>query len=279
MVAQRTATADSSNNARQERQLVVGAVADGGGSRVLSHIGARLAANLAASLMTARWEAEGFCSASEADLESFWRALFTDCRNAIAHEAKLRSPPLGPAISPGDLACTLITFMATPERLAAAQVGDGFLVFSRQTAVSDDDEGHELMFRNRDTEEAGQVVWITASNWADDFRHGVRTGPLEMVLASTDGIENVVLAAKAQAPGELVPHQRFFAALLKLMRKASVKPGERAGAPDADLDRRLEKILSDPVFDEHVDDDKSMALAFLPAEGHALDASETSPNA
>ena len=61
-------------------ELVVGAVADGGSPRALSHIGARLAVSLAIASMKAVWNAHTMRQASVADLETYWRALYGDCR-------------------------------------------------------------------------------------------------------------------------------------------------------------------------------------------------------
>lgn len=239
------------------RQLVVGALADGGGSRVLSHVGARLAVSLAKSSMLTRWTAARFLAASKDELDIFWKDLIEDCRTLIAQEAARRSQR-----DPGSLACTLTTFMATRDRLAAAQVGDGFLVFARDAPSGSGAESNsrfDLLFHGRETDEASQVVWITAPEWITDYQHAVVDGgPFDMIVASSDGIANIVLAPTEPDPSRLQPHHRFFAKL-EVQLQQEVKSSE---AEDTEaLNHRITEILSDPELDNWVDDDKSIALA------------------
>lgn len=244
------------------QQLVVGALADGGGSRVLSHIGARLAVSVAKSAMLTCWTAARFLNASEDELDIFWKDLIEDCRTLIAEEAVRRSQSARQRLGPGAFACTLTTFMATRDRLAAAQVGDGFLVFKRGAASASAMEGDarfELLLQGRETEEASQVVWITASDWITDYQHAVvDRGPFDMILASSDGIANIVLAPTEPDRNQLQPHHRFFAKL-KGQLQQEIESSEAAGAEG--LNHRIAKILSDPELDNWVDDDKSVALA------------------
>src|SRR4051794_28121126 len=62
-------------------ELIVGAVADGGGSRALSHIGARMTVSLAVASMKSAWNARTMQDASPEELEAYWRRLCEDCRN------------------------------------------------------------------------------------------------------------------------------------------------------------------------------------------------------
>jgi hypothetical protein len=242
--------------------LAVGALADGGGSRVLSHIGARLAASFAKSSMLACWTYARFLAASKAELDTFWKALIEDCRTLISEEAARRSHGAGRPLDPGAFACTLTTFMATRDRLAAAQVGDGFVVVGRaaESAPSaDGDARFELLFHGREAEEASQVVWITATNWLADYQHAVvQDGPFDMLMASSDGIANIVLAPTAGDANQLHPHQPFFAKLRKHLRQELMRC--QTVSSEA-LNNRVADILSDPELDNWVDDDKSVVVA------------------
>src|ERR1044072_431298 len=71
-----------SDNEKGDRpaELIIGAVADGGGSRDLSHVGARLTVSLAVASMTSAWNARALQAASAEQFATYWRALCEDCR-------------------------------------------------------------------------------------------------------------------------------------------------------------------------------------------------------
>jgi hypothetical protein len=242
--------------------LVVGALADGGGTRVLSHIGARLVTSFAKSSMLACWTAARFLAASEDELDTFWKDLIEDCRTLITEEAVRRSHGARQPLDPGAFACTLTTFMATRDRLAAAQIGDGFVVLGRSaesTPSADGEARFELLLQGRETEEASQVVWITATDCLADYQHAVvQDGPFDMVIASSDGIENIVLAPTGPVANELHPHQPFFDKLRGQLRHQA-KFSENVSCEA--LNHRIAEILSDPELDNWVDDDKSVVVA------------------
>lgn len=245
------------------RELVVGAVADGGGSRPFSHIGARMTVSLAISSMRSTWTAESMQLASPGDLEFYWRSLCEDCRRVLQIEAESRGFVDGNgAVDSGPLACTLVVFMATHDRLSAAQVGDGFLTVGR--AVSDSAAGsvdYSLVFQNRESEYAGQVVWLTAPGWENDLRTRVLDGPVSLVVASSDGMEKAVLQASPERPGELAPHGRYFDQLAGGCRQVVEEARASQTASQKALENYLSAVLSSPRLDDRTDDDKSMALA------------------
>ncbi len=246
--------------------LAVGIVADGGGSRELSHIGSRVSALIAAALVSQVWTVSSLNAASEEKLESFWRDVFADCRTALTLEAETRNiyyPDQRPDFRP--LATTLIVFMASRERVSAAQVGDGFLVVGRgvtQDSENDESIGYELMFQNARHEEASQVVWLTSSLWEDDFRTKTLSGPIDFVLASSDGMDKACLQLGQGDDEDAVVHVPYFQKVqagLKHYRQKSVVEGgdEREG-----VNSYLDKLMTAEYLDEITDDDKSMAVAF-----------------
>lgn len=247
-------------------ELVVAAVADGGGSRALSHVGARLTVSLAVAAMTARWTASALDQASAGELEEFWKALCEDCRTLLRLEAEAPGASrCQEGRTAGAFACTLVAFMATRNRLTAAQVGDGFLVFGRLPAEGGADGAvafdYRLVFQNRETEEAGQVVWLTASNWADDLRIKTLDEPVGFVVASSDGMEKPVLRLDDGEPSQLVPHSPYFEQLRHGCLETAKEAGTAADARRRALDEYLSEVMSSPRLDDRTDDDKSMAVA------------------
>jgi Protein phosphatase 2C len=262
----RVLLADTADRETESKDLIVGAVADGGGSRALSHIGARLTVSLAVSSMKLRWNADRMEGASPDEFAAYWRNLCEDCRHLLRLEAESRAIFADEAgRNAGLFACTLVAFMATPNRLAAAQVGDGFLVVGR--AVEEPKRRgaggveYVLVFKNRETEEAGQVVWLTASNWLDDLRTTVLLGPVDFVVASSDGMEKAVLEAVPERPGELQPHYPYFEQFRTGCRQILEETRGSSGDPEPALRDYLTAVLSSPHLDDRTDDDKSMALA------------------
>ena len=249
-----------------EAELVVGAIADGGGSRPLSHIGARLSVSFAASSMKLAWNAETLQRASAAELDVYWRALYEDCRRLLQVEAEARDLVDGDgAASIGALACTLIAFMATRERCAMAQVGDGFLVVGRPSIVAGGEDqtavDYQLAVQNRASERASEVIWLTETSWESDFRTRLLDGPIDLIVASSDGMEKAVLTVSPEQPDMLHPHMRYFEQLREGCKQTVVEALNAGGQSDVVLERYLADVLTSPRLDDRTDDDKSMVLA------------------
>jgi hypothetical protein len=246
--------------------LIVGAVADGGGSRPLSHIGARLTVSLALSSMRSAWNPQTMQRASPADLEIYWRRLCEDCRRVLQLEAEARGFVDGDGAGDrGPFACTLVAFMATRDRLVAAQVGDGFLVLGRPDPAAGASGvtslNYALAFQNRVTEYASQVIWLTASNWKDDLRTCVLDGPVALVVASSDGMEKAVLQSSPARPGELSPYAGYVDQLAEGCRQTVEETRATGAVSQSAMEDYLFAVLTSPQLEDRTDDDKSMALA------------------
>lgn len=221
-------------------RLTVGAVADGGGSLDRSDVGATLAASLAVSATAARLTAGGLDHATEEAFAAHWRAIITDIRATIALEARLT-----PGATPRDYGTTLIAFALMENRLAAAQVGDGFLVLGSGTATGA--PNYQLVFPARPVEHVGEVVWITSSAWEEDFRSTLIETDADLVVASTDGLEKVAILQREQRP-----FPGFFTPLAQRAHLAR---------SNAQLDALTAAVISMKGLDAKVDDDKTLIVA------------------
>lgn len=221
-------------------RLLVGAVADGGGSLERSDTGAMLAATLAVSATAARLTAGGLDTASEEAFAAHWRTLIRDIRASIELEARLT-----PGASPRDYGTTLIAFALMEGRLAAMQVGDGFLVLGSGT--SSGSPTYRLVFEAQPVEHVGEVVWITSSAWEEDFRSTLIDTDADLLVASTDGLEKVAILQREQQP-----FPGFFTPLAQRAHLAR---------SDAALEALASAVISMKGLDSKVDDDKTLMIA------------------
>ncbi len=131
---------------------IIGAVADGAGSAKYSRVGARLAVVTALKYLRSaiiefketryrdkkyqsieslenQGSAQEKCNADLSEEEA--KNLFTETvKKAIA---ALKNTADKNGYSPNELACTLLVFVATPNWIAAMQIGDGFIIPKTQS--------------------------------------------------------------------------------------------------------------------------------------------------
>ena len=103
-----------------EGEIIIAAISDGMGSCKHSEIGSKLAVKETISeLKKATWK-------SHLKDEKYIRNLFMNILEKVRFRLKKEAENNGYSFQ--DLACTLIAFIATPQQLAAMQIGDGFIV-------------------------------------------------------------------------------------------------------------------------------------------------------
>lgn len=219
--------------------LLVGAVADGGGSAQHAEIGAQTA--VAAAVQAGL---ERLPKLPAPLTPEIWAATAREVLEA-ARQAVLDRAATVPA-RPGDLACTLIFFAVTPEWAGAAQIGDGAVVLEdaagQFTALTRPPEGEYLnettFLISTDALATAQFPWLP--------------GRFPRLAAFTDGLQMLAL----KFPGG-VPHAGFFRPMLRFA--------------DADTDpeaarTRLAALLESPRFTDRTDDDLTLLLARLGEE-------------
>jgi len=176
--------------------LVAGVVTDGDGSARFSHFGARAAAVLAIDFLHAHapggWE-DGAERLGKADRMQLARALIEAVRHGIDEEALARG------CRPGDLACTLLAFMAWPEGVISIRVGDSYLI----RGVS------SRLYRFVGTPGADdcldEPLFVTDPDCADRAVVTVEPGPISFLAAATDGLAPLSIR---HADGQ--PYAPFF---------------------------------------------------------------------
>lgn len=196
------------------------AVADGLGSKPLSHVGSRAACQAAVLSLEREetWEEEAI------------RRAFLAAREGIRFAAAQHR------VAPEDMAATLQVVGFDEGATAAGIVGDG-------AVVACDDEVHVLL-PPEESEYANEVVPITHPGWADHFRYAA-TPSADCALLFTDGLTRLLLARSKEG---WQPFGPFFDAFLPKLRDDEF---------DEEL---VERFLGSDNVDSSWDDDKCLVV-------------------
>lgn len=223
--------------AASEKVLIAG-VADGAGSAPLAGVGAEVAAKTAVETACRRFSV--LSSLGEMG-NAEWARLLTetlaDAKMALGSEAKARSLPSS------DLATTLIVVVATPDLVAAVQIGDG--------AVISVDEGGGMLCVTRPPagEYLNETVFLTSSEALDFASPVVWRGRLRHLAVISDGLQMAALRMPAAEP-----HPGFFKPLFGFLEEQS-EPGAAQEA--------VVSFLASSRLRERTDDDVTLILATL----------------
>lgn len=221
--------------------LIVGAVADGAGSAKFSHIGARLAVKKALShlekwIITLKqkkpnlnWQKP---IPKDIATKVFNRTL-EDVQAALTEETNK-----GYLLK--DLACTLLVFVATPDWIAAMQIGDGFIV------VRFEGSEYQLLFKPDKGEYANETTFVTSVNAQSQMRIVVLSGNQRFICASTDGLERLAISFH-----DWKPFAAFFSPFEEGIKIANNLKQETED---------IEKWMASEEVNARTDDDKTMLL-------------------
>ncbi|MBF0477696.1 MAG: protein phosphatase 2C domain-containing protein, partial [Deltaproteobacteria bacterium] len=130
-------------------EMILGALADGAGSVKYSSHGAELAVKTTLKMLA---QVDWNLITSEEET----RAVFLKVLDAVGGAFGSRAGRAGWMIK--DMACTLLAFVATPDWLAAMQVGDGAMVV--RTAGGE----YELLFTPDKGEYINTTTFVTSAN-------------------------------------------------------------------------------------------------------------------
>jgi serine/threonine protein phosphatase PrpC len=215
--------------------LLVGAVADGAGSASHGGLGARVAAEKAVETLA---EHAGNCLRSDDDAQ--WnRLLFSAlevARGNVAASAAGQNQPTR------QLATTLILFVAGPNFIAAAQIGDGAVVFQ-------DKDGEILALTSpQNGEYINSTTFLVSPDAFKSVQQKTWRGGYTSVAAFTDGLQMLALTMPGGSP-----HRQFFAPLFGFSSKRDAN----------DTARELEQFLRSEKITSRADDDLTLMLAVL----------------
>ena len=234
-------------NYRIFKDVIVGAVADGAGSAKYSHFGSELAVETALKYLSRISEYlqkrkrlwENFSRPlSEQEAKKLFAKTVKNVITELTKQAAIKD------YSVHDLASTLLVFIATPEWVAAMQIGDGFIVMRCQ------DGEYKLLFEPDKGEFFNETTFITSANALEEMQVKVISGKQEFICASTDGLEKVAIRLS-----DWKPHAPFFKPLEEYLRETD-KPG-------GNDDNYIIGFLDSPRLNSRTDDDKTLLLCLF----------------
>jgi serine/threonine protein phosphatase PrpC len=216
--------------------VLVAAVADGAGSAPLGKVGAIVASQTAV---------ETICTAN-AELhliqkEQQWQQILRQALEAAKTAVEAEAAVCGRQAR--DLASTLIIVVATPELIAAVQVGDGL-------AVAGDRAGNTIsLTAPQRGEYLNETTFLVSSHALDKTQISLWRGATSNIAVFSDGLQ--MLAVNMNDGTPYVP---FFSPLFQFM--SSIEDENEAK-------EQLAAFLRSPRITERTDDDLTLLLATL----------------
>lgn len=223
--------------------VIIGAVADGAGSAKYADTGAQLAVKTALGYLTGieEWlqKHKRFWQLHPQPLsEERARKLFAKTVKKVV--TALEKQAASKDYSVNDLACTLLVVVATPNWVAAMQIGDGFI------AVRCQQEEPQLLFAPDKGEYINETTFVTSANALEAMRVGVRSHKQEFICVATDGLERVAIRMS-----DWTPFAPFFQPLEEYLRETNDLEQE---------DEYLINFLDSDRLNSRTDDDKTLLL-------------------
>ena len=216
--------------------VLVATVADGAGSATLGKVGAIIAAQTAVE--TIRAKAPTPCSPDD---EEGWQLLLSNA--LVAAKTAVEAEAVACKMTARDLATTLIIVIATPNLIAAAQIGDG-------VAVAEDGEGNIIaLTAPQRGEYINETTFLVSPNALDKAQMNLWRRKAANIALLSDGLQLLALEIN-----EGTPHVPFFSPLFKFMANVT---------NETEAKEQLVEFLHSPRIAERTDDDLTLLLATL----------------
>ena len=215
------------------------AIADGAGSSERSDEGAKEAVGAALEAVTGSASSGAFEEDAEAPSENLEDLLVSGVQEAISAVKELAEDE---EARPSDFSSTLLLLAAGPSCAAAAQVGDGAVVYESSEGE------YSLMTVPQNGEYHNQTTFITSEDAQSSIEVECVSGTPGRFALFTDGIEQVALEMS-----EMEPHAPFFEPLFQFSMQED--------APQEELKARLESFLESPRLRNRTEDDLTLLLA------------------
>lgn len=224
--------------------LVYGAVSDGAGSAKFSDLGAKLAVQtwIEAAIRTFESQDVSLDAIAQLDFQSLFTAIAEEVLARLEIEAQEGDFPLR------ELGCTLLSFIASDNWIAAMQIGDGFIVCQAL-----DSENYELLFRPDKGEFINETLFITSQGAIEALQYSFQSCSPRFICAATDGLEKVAISYQ-----DWTPHQPFFKPFKDCLRLIP-EPSEQY--------QYIQTFLESDRLNARTDDDKTLLLCLAAGEG------------
>lgn len=214
--------------------VLVIAAADGAGSASQGKVGAMVAVETAIEKLALK-EISRNSLADDAIVQTLLHDALIAAKKAVEDEALAGRKP------PQDLATTLIITLATPDMVAAAQIGDGL-------AVAKNHQGQLLALTTPDNGEyINETTFLTSPDALDTAQMRLWRESIVNIAVLTDGLQMLALN---MVLGE--PHKPFFFPLFDFVENAE----------DQTLaQEQLVRFLGSERITQRTDDDLTLILA------------------
>jgi hypothetical protein len=173
-------------------------------------------------------------SPNEQQARQFFGEIIARVVIALKEQAEKENYPLE------DLACTLLIVIATPDGIAAMQIGDGFIT------VRYPETSPQLLFPPDKGEYINETTFVTSSNALTEMRVIVQPRQPEFICASTDGLERLAIQVS-----DWTPFAPFFNPLEQYLRETENLE---------ESDEYLMSFLNSDRLNARTDDDKTLFL-------------------
>ncbi|MEH2248319.1 PP2C family serine/threonine-protein phosphatase [Nostoc sp.] len=218
--------------------VIVGVVADGAGSAKYSNVGSKLAVETVLKSFSEINEYPQKQAFSQPLSKEEVQKVFAEIVNQVLIELDKQAAKEDYSVN--DLACTLLVFVATPDWVAAMQIGDGFIVLRSQESE------YQLLFQPDKGEFINETTFITSTNAVKDMQVEVISEKQEFICASTDGLEKVAIRLS-----DWKPFSPFFKPFEEYLHN-TVNPEKE--------DKYLIDFLNSERLNSRTDDDKTLLL-------------------
>ncbi|MFB2917875.1 PP2C family serine/threonine-protein phosphatase [Aerosakkonema funiforme] len=217
--------------------LLIGVVADGASSAKHSDKGAEIAVKCAIKYLDEKLKMSNLQCPIKDNItaNNFFMQLLEIVKEALEKKANNNRYPVK------ELACTLIVFIASPDWLAAMQVGDGFIVI-RQNNHKD----YNLLFKPNKGEFINCTTFVTSRNAGDNMQVFCNKINLDFICAATDWCENIAVTQLQNWQ----PLTGFFKPL-----EDCVLTNEK------EINKsKIDSLLNSELVNNETDDDKTLLL-------------------
>ncbi len=226
-------------NYRFEGPYLIGAVSDGAGSAKHSEVGSQIAVESALETLTKILRRQLIQEPTRDEIEQvapeFFAEMLDDILCTLHQEAILGDYKLR------DLGCTLLAFFATPNWVAAMQIGDGLMMLRAHA-----DAPYQLLFKPDKGEFINETIFITTPNACDYMSVCVEAVQAPFLCAATDGLERVAVRLQ-----DWEPFAPFFEPFEECLTKLPTPEEQQT---------YLKTFLESPRLNAKTDDDKTMLV-------------------
>lgn len=222
--------------------VFVAAVADGAGSATLGKVGAIVASQTAVETIILDVGTRNRVPLlSLPENEQGWQLLLTKALEAA--KTAVEAEAIACKMTARDLATTLIIVVATPNLIAAAQVGDG-------VAVASDVNGNFIaLTAPQRGEYINETTFLVSPNALDTAQVNLWHGATANIAVLSDGLQMLALEMS-----EGKPHVPFFSPLFHFMADVT---------DESEAKEQLVAFLRSPRILDRTDDDLTLLLATL----------------